>query len=175
MVSVRHVERTWTSTYRRKEPRAWGIGALLSISGSVRPVFLLLCPKHLIAAVDYDLKSSPLSSRWKYRPTLAWLLLAVVGYSALVEIVHSHARVQPSDSNVAAFSGAGDGSASTQNYSDQQECPTCQFQRQLFGGYVNSTPFTALPVAEFVFESSPRVLYISTLATSRSGRGPPTA
>jgi hypothetical protein len=131
--------------------------------------------KHLIAAVDYDLKSSPLSSRWKYRPTLAWLLLAVVAYGALVEIVHSHARVQPSDSNVAAFSGAGDGSASTQNYSDQQECPTCQFQRQLFGGYVNSTPFTGSPVIEFVLESSPRVLYISTQATPRSGRAPPTA
>ncbi|HEY9501131.1 MAG TPA: hypothetical protein VIR01_05810 [Pyrinomonadaceae bacterium] len=157
------------------QPRVGGLALCFPSAVALDPSFYYYVGQHLIAAVDYDLKSSPLSSRWKYRPTLAWLLLAVVGYSALVEIVHSHARVQRSDSNVAAFSGAGDGSASTQNYSDQQECPTCQFQRQLFGGYVNSTPFTASPVAEFVFESSPRVLYISTLATSRPGRGPPTA
>ena len=127
------------------------------------------------AAVEYDLKSSPLSSLGKYRPTLAWLLLAIVSYGALFEIVHSHGPAQSSDSNVAAFSQTGDGSASTQSYSHQNECSTCQFQRQLFGGYLTSAPYVRAPVTEFLFESSPNVLYNSTLATPRSGRAPPTA
>lgn len=143
--------------------------------GSVRTVFLLLCRRTSeTAAVDYELLSAPLSSRWKHRRTLAWLLLAIVAYGAVLEIVHSHGQVQSTNSSLAAFSESGDGSGSPQNYSAQNQCSTCQFQRQLFGGYLDSTPFTRAPVTEFVFEPPPSVLYISALTTRHSGRAPPT-
>ena len=126
------------------------------------------------ADVNYYLKSSPLSSQCKYRSALAWLLLTVIAYGALVEVVHSHGTVPSGNSNLEAFSDAGDAPSSAQNYADQKDCSTCQFQRQLFGGYVSSTPFTRSPVIECVPESSPNVFYISTLTTPRSGRAPPT-
>ncbi|HEY8226428.1 MAG TPA: hypothetical protein VIG25_14205, partial [Pyrinomonadaceae bacterium] len=108
-----------------------------------------------------------------YRSALACLLLIVIGYGALVETVHTHGRVSVSNANVEAAYDAGRSQSSTQRNSDQKECSTCQFQRQLFGGFVSVAPFARTPTTEFAFESSPVVFYISTLTTPRSGRALP--
>ena len=146
----------------------------LCLNGSVIPVLLLRCgPALHLAVVKYDLKSTSTRSQRSYRSALAHLLLIVVCYGALVETVHTHGRISAGKANVEAAYDSSRSQSSSQRYSDQKECSTCQFQRQLFDGFVSVAPFARTPTTEFAFESSSVVFYISTLTKPHSGRGPP--
>ena len=49
----------------------------------------------------------------------------------------------------------------------------CQFQRQLFDGFVQATLFARISLSEIAFVSTRIVAYPSTSITPRSGRAPP--
>jgi len=126
-----------------------------------------------VAAVTYDAKSILKRSRRSYRSALAGLLLIVIGYAALVETVHSHGRLSTGHTNVEGAYAPGQSQSSTQGYSNQKDCSTCQFQRQLFDGFVSVAPFARTQTTELAFECSPVIRYVSTLTTPHSGRAPP--
>jgi hypothetical protein len=98
----------------------------------------------------------------------------MVAYGALVGTVHSHGLVPPGKANaVAAISDAGESSASEDGKALHRECSMCQFQRQLFDGFVHSIPFARTPLSEIVLVSLQSVSYHSTSITPRLGRAPP--
>jgi hypothetical protein len=101
------------------------------------------------------------------------MLLFGIGYGAMVESVHTHGTISSGNANLEAAYDSGRSQSSNQKYSEQKECSTCQFQRQLFDGFVSVAPFARTAITEFAFESSPAVFYTSTLTRPHSGRGPP--
>jgi len=112
--------------------------------------------------------------RRKYRIKLAQALLLMVAYGALVGTVHSHGRIRlGKTSTVATLSDGSDSRAAEDGKSLHTECSMCQFQRQLFDGFVHSTPFARTPLAEIVFVLTHTVSYHSTSITPRLGRAPP--
>src|SRR4030095_15455034 len=142
--SRRKLRHQWLGLKRVKsKPVAVSVAHQSScLRGSLKLFLLLICgPALHLASVKYDFKSLVKRSHRSCRFAVAYLLLIVIGYGALVEAVHTHGRVSASNANVEAAYDAGRSQSSTQKYSDQKECSTCQFQRQLFDGFVSVAPF----------------------------------
>src|SRR5215213_8236356 len=109
-----------------------------------------------------------------HQRALGCLLLLMIIYGATVQMVHSHSRVAPGHTDVAAICDAGGSHSSNTAHSHHVECPVCQFQQQLFNGLAAHAPLSALsPSAEFAFVPEPSFVYHATSTTRPSGRAPP--
>jgi hypothetical protein len=110
-----------------------------------------------------------------YGAALTYVLLLMIAYGALVETVHSHGHVPPGHADVAAIRDAGRSESSDESNSLHGECSMCQFQRQLFDGFVQATLFARISLSEIAFVPTLTLAYPSTSITPRSGRAPPLA
>jgi len=105
---------------------------------------------------------------------LACLLLATVWYGAVVEVVHSHGPVSSKQSRD-TFAYETRGPQSSQSLrSLHSECSMCQFQRQLFGGFVHAV-LPSHSLEHVVCYSPASEIYFSTSTAPTSGRAPPLA
>src|SRR5215217_6344782 len=107
------------------------------------------------------------------RRELGCLLLLMIIYGATVQMVHSHSRVSPGHTDVAAICDAGGSHSSNTAHSHHIDCPMCQFQQQLFNGLSHAPLFALSPSAEFAFVPEPSFVYHATSTTPPSGRAPP--
>jgi hypothetical protein len=110
--------------------------------------------------------------RGNYRTALTCLLLFTVGYGTIVESVHRHGCPWSRNSELTAAYDNGGPQSSHQGHDHLTECPLCQLQRQLFGGFVHAV-LTARPVAQISFSPPEKVFYFSTSVLPSSGRAPP--
>ena len=110
--------------------------------------------------------------RRKAHSALAGLLLLTISYGAIVETAHSHSASSSRPSQLTALSDGSGSQSSHQGLSHQNDCSLCQFQRQLFGGFVHVV-LIAQPSQQVAFLSEGTIFYLSTSALPPSGRAPP--
>jgi hypothetical protein len=122
--------------------------------------------------VNAHSKLLKLLSHKKYRIALTCLLLATVGYGTLVESVHSHGCPWGNNSNVTTAYDKDGPESSHHDHAHSFECPLCQLQRQLFGGFVHAV-LLARPLTQIAFSAQEPVFYLSTSIFPSSGRAPP--
>lgn len=107
------------------------------------------------------------------RRSLGYLLLLLIAYGATAETAHSHGPVAPDRPGVADIRDAGLSQSSDKYHSQDGECSTCQFQRQLFDGLIHAPLFSRTPFAELAFVSTLTIFHFSTSTPPPSGRAPP--
>src|SRR5678815_3991881 len=95
------------------------------------------------------------------RSALACLLLLTISYGAIVEAAHSHGFSPSRPSQLTSVSEGSDSQSSYQAFSSHHDCSLCQFQRQLFGGFVDVVLIAHTP-QQIVFVSEEAVSYLST-------------
>ena len=106
------------------------------------------------------------------RSALACLLLLTIGYGAIVEAAHSHGFSSSRPSQLTAVSDSSDSQSLYQGHSSNHECSLCQFQRQLFGSFVQVV-LVVHTEQQFAFLSQETISYLSTSALPTLGRAPP--
>jgi hypothetical protein len=110
--------------------------------------------------------------RGKHHSSLACLLLFTIGYGAIVEAAHSHGFPSARASQLTAVCDYGSSESSYQDRSNHSDCSLCQFQRQLFGGFVHVILSGQAP-QQIAFRSEEKVPYLPTSTLPPSGRAPP--
>ena len=113
--------------------------------------------------------------RQRFRSVVVYALLSMICYGAIVETVHSHGFSRAASSGVTSISDASESRSTSGIYTHQRDCSICQFQRQLFDGFHQTTLLVRTNLTEIAFVFSRPVTYISTPATRSSGRAPPLA
>jgi hypothetical protein len=110
--------------------------------------------------------------RGQRRSALACLLLLTIGYGAVVEAAHSHGFSAARRAQLTAVSDDSRSQSSSQGHSNHSDCSLCQFQRQLFGGFVHVIDVGLAP-QQSAFPARALVSYLSTSTLPPSGRAPP--
>ena len=109
----------------------------------------------------------------RHRAALAYLLLLMTAYGAVVGTVHSHGRLLRNRPNVVAGRDGGPSQSLNESGSLHRECSMCQLQRQLFDGFIQETLFARISLTEIAFVSTATLAYASTSTAPRSSRAPP--
>jgi hypothetical protein len=128
-----------------------------------------------IGPVEFGPKAVSGDLRQKLRSAVVYALLSMICYGAIVETVHSHGFSRPDRSGFTSVSDASESQSTSGIYTHQRDCSICQFQRQLFDGFHQTTLLVSTNLTEIAFVFSQPVTYICTSATRFSGRAPPLA
>jgi hypothetical protein len=99
-------------------------------------------------------------------------LLLTIAYGAIVEAAHSHGFASTRPSQITAASNDDNSQSSYESHSNHSDCSLCQFQRQLFGGFVDVILVAHTP-QRIAYLSEETPFYLSTSALPASGRAPP--
>ena len=111
----------------------------------------------------------------RYRRAAGCLLLLLVTYNVTAELAHSHGRLLPTRSLVAAsFGGASTGDAPAKLASSGGGvCLLCQFQQQLAHGLLHTPPFAFRPQIPTIACASPLRRHLPAAKAPPRGRAPP--
>jgi len=107
-----------------------------------------------------------------YRRALSCLLVAMLAYGSTVAAGHSHG-VCPNPSKAVAISDPDGSHSSDTGHSRHTECSMCQFQQQLFNGFVHTPCLTPTTSSQLSSVCTPAVGYSSISTKAQRGRGPP--
>jgi hypothetical protein len=116
--------------------------------------------------------------RTKHTPLarlLAFVLLALVTYSATAEAAHKHGNVtlDRAGHSAPAFSTNGDAGSSLKESRTFGDCLICQLHQHLSVTLFSSPPQVVAPPVQMAHMPAVELSYISQSDTPHSGRGPP--
>jgi hypothetical protein len=108
---------------------------------------------------------------------LAFALLALVTYSATVNVVHRHGNLllKPAAQTItaAAVSEPGDANSSLNDSRSLGDCLICQLHQNLSTTLFSPQPQLIAPVAQARQIPAAEISYLSQSNTPRQGRAPP--
>lgn len=108
---------------------------------------------------------------------LAFVLLAVVSYTATAESVHRHGRLAltPSVSSAAAVAPSGGADSAVNDSPALGECLICQLRQNLSSGLLSALPQLVAPRPHAELSRAVALLSVSRFEAPRRGRAPPAA
>jgi hypothetical protein len=126
-----------------------------------------------------SLQSLNLQRRVSRSRALAYVLLALIGFSSTVGLTHRHGSLSRNPSQTTFFTETSDSakinvpSSTTQEPARPGDCPVCQFQRTLSNAEIFTPTILSAITASVFISPQLSVSFVSKAQSIAQGRAPP--